>query len=81
MDQKAYVAYMWVRFLLAPGRKTALGEPVDLGELGRVAEKDWQRATPYSPAIKVSGIKFKDERPLLAFVNDLENPGEAPFFW
>jgi hypothetical protein len=80
-DQKAFIEAMWIMFLRAPERPTAPGECVDLGEVGSVKEKDWQRATPYSPAIKVSGIKFKDERPLLAFVNDLENPGEAPFFW
>jgi hypothetical protein len=37
-------------FLRAPGLKTAPGEPVDLGEIGACAEKNWIRRTPYSPA-------------------------------
>ncbi len=45
-----YIAYMWLRFLLAPGRKTAPGEPVDLGEIGQVRGKNWSKATPYSIA-------------------------------
>ena len=53
MEPKAdpqYIAYMWLRFLLAPGRKTAPGEQVDLEEIGQVREKNWTRATPYSIA-------------------------------
>jgi hypothetical protein len=45
-----YVAAMWLMFLRAPGRQTLPGEPVDLGEIGQVREKDWERLTPYSPA-------------------------------
>jgi hypothetical protein len=30
--------------------KTGPGEPVDLGEIGSVHEKNWFKATPYSPA-------------------------------
>jgi len=39
-------------FLRAPGKKTAPGEIVNLGEIGNVAEKNWLKATPYSPAEK-----------------------------
>jgi len=53
---------------------------VDLGEIGSAAEKDWQRATPYSPAIKIQGVKFQNETPLIAFVNDLEEPEKPPDF-
>jgi hypothetical protein len=49
-DRKRYIAAMWIRFLLTPGHETAPGEPVDLGELGSVCEKNWTRLTPYSPA-------------------------------
>ena len=80
-DREAYIRMMWVRFLLVPGRNTAPGEVVDLGEIGSAAEKDWQRATPYSPAIKIQGVKFRNETPLLAFVNDLEEPEKPPYFW
>jgi len=45
---EAYIAAMWLMFLRAPGRETAPGEPVDLGEIGEVREKNWARATPYS---------------------------------
>jgi hypothetical protein len=45
-----YVAAMWLMFLRAPGRNTLLGEPVDLGEIGQVKSKNWERLTPYSPA-------------------------------
>ena len=45
-----YVAAMWLMFLRAPGRETAPGEPVDLGEIGEVREKNWDRLTPYSVA-------------------------------
>ena len=45
-----YVTAMWFLFLRAPGRETLPGECVDLGEIGQVKEKDWERLTPYSPA-------------------------------
>jgi len=80
-DQKAYIEAMWLMFLRAPGRQTAPGELVDLGEIGVTKEKDWQRATPYSPAINIWGIKFQNETPLIAFVNDLEEPEKPPDFW
>jgi len=45
-----FIFAMYLMFLRAPGRKTLPGEPVDLGEIGQVKEKDWERVTPYSPA-------------------------------
>jgi hypothetical protein len=80
-DQKAYIEAMWILFLRAPGQPHGTRRNRDLGEVGSVKEKGWQRATPYSLAIKVSGIKFKNGSPLLAFVNDLEESAETPFFW
>ena len=50
LDERHILA-MWLMFLRMPGRKTASGEPVDLGEIGQVREKDWERLTPYSPAV------------------------------
>jgi len=41
---------MYLMFLRAPGRNTLPGECVDLGEIGEVKEKDWERLTPYSRA-------------------------------
>jgi hypothetical protein len=49
-QHEAYVAAMWLMFLRAPARKTAPGEPEDLGEIGEVREKNWTKATPYSTA-------------------------------
>jgi hypothetical protein len=48
--REAYIAYMFASYLRAPGHETAPGEPVDLGEIGACAEKNWIRRTPYSPA-------------------------------
>jgi hypothetical protein len=48
---EVHIAAMWLMFLRAPGRETAPGEPVDLGEIGQVREKDWTRLTPYSLAV------------------------------
>jgi len=47
--RELYIAAMYLMFLRAPARKTAPGEPVDLGEIGACAEKNWIRLTPYSP--------------------------------
>src|SRR5438094_919696 len=44
-----HILMMWLMFLRTPGRKTAPGEPVDLGEVGEVPPKNWMRVTPYSP--------------------------------
>jgi len=46
--REAHIASMWLMFLRAPGRETVPGEPVDLGEIGEVRQKNWARATPYS---------------------------------
>ena len=48
--REAYIAYMFASYLRAPGRQTAPGEVVDLGEIGACAEKNWNRLTPYSPS-------------------------------
>ena len=48
--REAYIAYMFASYLRAPGRKTAPGERVDLGEIGVCREKNWNRLTPYSPS-------------------------------
>ena len=80
-DQKAYIEAMWVMFLRAPGRNTAPGEVVDLGEIGATKTKDWERLTPYSPAVRIWGVKFENETPRIAFVNDMEEPEKPPYFW
>jgi hypothetical protein len=48
--REAHIAAMWLMFLRASGRETAPGEPVNLGEIGEVREKNWAKATPYSIA-------------------------------
>jgi hypothetical protein len=45
-----FIFAMYLMFLRAPGRETLPGECVDLGEIGEVREKDWERPTPYSVA-------------------------------
>jgi len=54
-EQEDYIAAMWLMFLRAPGRETAPGEVVDLGEIGAVKTKDWERLTPYNPAVRIPG--------------------------
>jgi hypothetical protein len=49
--REAHIAAMWLMFLRAPGRETAPGEPVDLGEIGEVREFKIKRMTPYSLAV------------------------------
>jgi hypothetical protein len=79
---KTLVWAYWLRYLLAPGTPTAPGEVVDLGELGSAPDKNWERPKgPYSPAVKISGVKFQNEVPRIAFVNDLEEPERQPEFW
>lgn len=80
-DVDARILAYWLMFLRTPGRATLPGECVDLGEIGQVREKDWERLTPYSPAVKLSGVKFQNETPQIAFVNDLEEPERQPDFW
>jgi hypothetical protein len=41
-----FVLMIWLMYCRAPGRETAPDECVDLGEVGRVKEKDWERLTP-----------------------------------
>jgi hypothetical protein len=79
--KEAYIRAMWSMFLRAPGKNTLPGERVYLGEIGETRDKDWERLTPYSPAVKISGVKFTNETPRIAFVNDLEEPERQPEFW
>jgi hypothetical protein len=44
----------WLMYCRAPRRETLPGEAVDLGEIGQVKEKGWERLTPYSPAEKIT---------------------------
>jgi hypothetical protein len=55
IDQRElYIAAMFAMYLRAPARPTReevkRGIVSDLGEVGSVQEKNWTRATPYSPA-------------------------------
>jgi len=79
---ESYILSMWIRFLLAPSEsKPADDGSFFIGEIGEVATRNWTKTTPYSPAIKLAGIKFENEVPRLAFVNELETPNEQPAFW
>ena len=49
-DPDATVLAYWLLYCRAPGRSTAPGETVDLGEIGEDRPKDWERLTPYSLA-------------------------------
>ena len=48
--REIFIAAMMAMYMRAPARKTAPGEPVDLGEIGQDREKAWERLTPYSLA-------------------------------
>jgi hypothetical protein len=48
--QDSLLLAYWLMFLHAPARNTLPGEPVDLGEIGTVPEKSFERLTPYSLA-------------------------------
>jgi hypothetical protein len=48
--REKHILMYWLMFCRAPGRKTAPGEPVDLGEIGSAREKNWERMTPHSLA-------------------------------
>jgi len=50
LNVDARILAYWLMYCRAPGSQTALGEPVDLGEIGDVREKNWNRLTPYSPS-------------------------------
>ncbi len=45
-----YILAQWLMLLRAPGKQTAPGEPIDLGEIGTIREKNWSRLSPYSIA-------------------------------
>jgi len=49
-DFDAMIYAYWLLYCRAPGRSTAPGETVDLGEIGSAPEKDFERLTPYSIA-------------------------------
>ena len=49
-DENTFLLAMWSMYCRAPGRKTAPGEPVDLGEIGTDVEKKWVRWSPYAIA-------------------------------
>jgi hypothetical protein len=72
---------MYVEFVRNPGRGTLPGEPVELGEIGQVEEKNWWRFIRSRLAVKISGVKFQNESPQIAFINDLEEPESQPDFW
>ncbi len=49
-DREAYIQAMWLLFLSTPAKPNP--EPdgfYNLGEIGSDANKNWSRATPYSP--------------------------------
>ncbi len=49
-DREKYIQAMWLRFLLAPSKPhPELDGSYNLGEIGTDANKNWTRATPYSP--------------------------------
>jgi hypothetical protein len=49
-DREKYIQAMWLRFLLAPSKPNPeLDGFYNLGEIGGDADKNWTRATPYSP--------------------------------
>jgi hypothetical protein len=50
IDVDSLLLAYWLLYCRAPGNKTLPGEAVDLGEIGQVKKKDWERLTPYSPA-------------------------------
>jgi hypothetical protein len=50
VDYDTMLLAYWLMFLRAPGKQTAPGEAVDLGEIGEAPEKNFERLTPYSLA-------------------------------
>jgi hypothetical protein len=85
MDRREFDIHVVVMFLVWASRPKNPDPQLDgryfIGEVGDAPEKNWERPTPYSPAIKISGVKFRGEVPCLAFVNDLEEPNSQPDFW
>jgi hypothetical protein len=49
-DFDAMVLSYWLMYCRTPGKLTAPGETVDLGEVGEVPEKNFERWSPYSLA-------------------------------
>jgi len=46
----AHILAMWLLFCFAPSKPTPdVDGSYNLGEIGSDAEKNWSRATPYSP--------------------------------
>jgi hypothetical protein len=85
MDEREFDMFVMAMFFLWASRPRDPNPQPDgsyfIGEVGDAREKTWERLTPYSPAVKISGIKFRNETPYLAFVNDLDEPGYQPDFW
>jgi hypothetical protein len=47
----AFVWAMWLMYCRAPSKPNAdIDGCFDLGEIGRATDKNWTKATPYSPA-------------------------------
>jgi hypothetical protein len=90
-------AYIWAMFLLWAKCPRECEPDADgmynLGDVGFAPEKSFKPVTPYSPAqpidlnepgvvtAQICGIKFVNDTPRIAFVNDLEEPNRKPFFW
>ena len=55
--RELYIAAMFAMYVRAPARPTreelTRGAITDLGEIGSVQEKTWDRATPYSVAQRI----------------------------
>ena len=85
MDQREFDTFVIAMFFLWASRPKDPNPQPDgsffIGEVNDVPPKTWERLTPYSPAVKISGVKFRNETPYLAFVNDLDQPGCQPDFW
>jgi hypothetical protein len=55
MFSPEYVEARWLLFLATPCRKHPEADgSFDLGEVGEAPEKNWDKATPYSPAMTVT---------------------------
>jgi hypothetical protein len=57
-DFDVMVLCYWLMFQRAPGQDTLPGEPVDLGEIGKVAEKSWSRDTPLFASATSNAMNF-----------------------
>ena len=61
MTEEKLWAY-WLMYGRCPSTPTVPGEPIDLGEVGEVADKNWSKATPYSTAQKEKAPKHGQSR-------------------